>query len=249
MKFLRSVLFVILILNCRQAALFSQELNLVLEPGIGSYAMKDLKSFNNTILSLVIFDAKITDDFPDYWNNKLLLQYTAKRYLSFGITCSYQSTGARISRVDYSGEYQFDTRIRAFSPGVVAEFYLPFNKLRFSFSNEAGIEFTKLRLSEYLKIKSVSEEEGNSFTSKNWYYEPTVKLSYPVKFLRLGIATGYLMDLKKGTFQNPDLNNSNIKLSNGKAITSDWSGLRIRLSLSVNLLQFKSTDLPADPTN
>lgn len=241
LRFMRNVFFIVYILISLPVPLFAQELNLALEPGIGAYGMKDLKEFNAINLSSLPFDAKITNNFPNYWNNKLLLQYSMKKFLTLGIACSYQSSGSRISRVDYSGEYFFDTKIRAFSPGLLAEFYFPLNKFRFSFNNEAGIEFSKLRLNEYLRINSESKEDEYLFTSKNWYYEPTFKLSYPILFFRLGLVAGYLLDFKKGVFVSS--NNYNIKLSEGKLATSDWSGLRLGLYLSFNLLHiFKSTD-------
>lgn len=245
---MRNVLITVLVLISFPAALFSQQLNLVLEPGIGSYAMKDLKEFNNMNLSYLTFDAKLTDNFPVYWYNKLSLQYSLKKLLTFGLTCSYQSTGSRISRADYSGEYSFDTRIRSISPGVIAEFYIPLNAFRISLRNEAGIEFSKLRLNEYLRINTQSKNDEYSFTSQNLYYEPTVRLSYPVSFFRLGIAAGWLFDLKKeiltGSDSNKNNNNNinNIILSNGKPATADWSGMRLGVSLSVNVAQiFKST--------
>lgn len=238
LRFMRNIFVALFILNFLPPALFSQELNLVLEMGLGTYRMKDLKEFNTINLSSLPFDAGITDNFPGYWNNKLLMQYSMKKFLTLGIACSYQSTGSRISRVDYSGEYFLDTRISAFSPGIMAEFYIPLKKFRLSFGNEAGIEFSNLRLNEYLKINSESKENEYSFTSHNWYYEPTVRLSYPVLFFRLGIVTGYLLDFKKGIFLSSDLNNYNIKLTDGRTITADWSGARLGISLSVNFLQF-----------
>lgn len=246
LRFMRNVFFIVFILTILPVTLFSQELNLVLEPGIGTYGMKDLKEFNTMNLNSLTFDAKITDNFPNYWSNKILLQYSMKKFLTFGIACSYQSTGSRISRVDYSGEYFFDTKIRAFSPGVMAEFYIPLNNFRFSFCNEVGIDFSKLRLNEYIKINSELKEDDYSFTSENWYYEPTVKLSYPILFFRLGITTGYLLELKKGIVVSSD--NQNIKLSDGELVTSDWSGARFGISLSINLLQiFKSTNQNINP--
>lgn len=224
------------------AALFSQNLNFVLEQGLGSYRMHDLKEFNSMSLNSLPFDAKVTDNFPNYWNYKPSLVLSFKKLLAAGITCSYQSTGSRISRIDYSGEYSFDTKISAFSPGVFAELYFPLNKLRISFNNEAGIEYSKLRLIEYLKISSDLKKDGYSFKSQNWYYEPTVRLSYPVLFFRLGIAAGYLFDLKKGTFLSTESSNINIKLSDGKLATADWSGIRFSATLSYNMLQLFKRD-------
>ena len=240
---MRNIFIIVLVLICFPAAIFSQKLNLVLEPGIGSYGMDDLKELNKMNLGSLPFDAKATSNFPAYWYNKLSLQYSLKKLVTAGITFFYQSTGSRISRADYSGEYSFDNRIRALSPGVMAELYFPINAFMISIRNEAGIEFTKLRLNEYLRINTESNNNKYSFTSQNWYYEPAVKVSYPVSFFRLGIVAGWLFDMKKEILTGSDsnTNNKNIILSGGNPATADWSGMRLGISLSINLLQkFKS---------
>jgi hypothetical protein len=231
-------LIIILVLTGFPASLFSQKLNIVLEPGIGSYGMKDLKELNKLNLSSLPFDAKATSNFPAYWYNKLSLEYSMKKLLTVGFTFSYQSTGSRISRVDYSGEYYFDNRIRALSPGVTAEIYFHLNSFLISIRNEAGIEFTKLRLNEYLRINTESTNDKFSFISQNWYYEPTVKVSYPISFFRLGLVAGWLFDLKKEILAGSDSNtrDKNIVLSSGSKATADWSGIRLGISLSFNLL-------------
>src|SRR5664279_3720846 len=98
---MRKALFTLIILICVHSVVFCQQLNLVLEPGIGSYGMKDLKELNKMNLSSLPFDAKATSNFPAYWYNKLLFEYSLKKLLTAGFTFSYQSTGSRISRVDY----------------------------------------------------------------------------------------------------------------------------------------------------
>ena len=241
---MRNLLIIIFVLLSFPTGLFSQQLNLVLEPGIGSYGMKDLKELNKMNLSSLPFDAKATSNFPAYWYNKLSLEYSLKKLLTIGLTFSYQSTGSRISRVDYSGEYSFDNRIMALSPGLRAEIYFRLCAFMVSIRNEAGIEFTKLRLNEYIRINTESKNVKYSFKSQNWYYEPTLKVSYPVSFFRLGLVAGWLFDLKKEILTDSDSNttNKNIILLSGNPATANWSGMRLGISLSVNLSQiFKSS--------
>jgi hypothetical protein len=173
------------------------------------------------------------------------LEYSLKKLLTAGLTFSFQSTGSRISRADYSGEYSFDSRIRALSPGVMAELYFPVNAFMISIRNEAGIEFTKLRLNEYLRINTESNNDKYSFTSQNWYDEPTINLSYPVSFFRFGVVAGWLFDIKKEILKGSDSNTSskNIIISGGNPATADWTGMRLGISLSINLLhKFKSNE-------
>jgi hypothetical protein len=225
---------VTLILIVLPATLFSQELNVVLEPGLGSFRMNDLKEINDMTLKSLPFEAKITDNFPMYWTYKTSLLFSFRRFVTLGITGCYQSTGSRVSRTDYSGEYSFDTKIRSVSPGIIVEFNYPIGKYRISFSNEAGIEYLKLGLREYLIVNTESNESKYTFTAKNYYYEPTIKASYPVLFFRLGLIAGYLIDVKKEPLSGTD---GNLILSDGNYAASDWSGIRFGASLSFNLFQ------------
>ena len=231
------VLFTLILINI-PVSLFSQELNLVWESGLGSYNMNSLKAINNLNLQTLPFEAKITSNFPSYWNNKLSLQYCRKNIV-LGIACSYQSTGSRISRIDYSGKYSFDTSIRSFSPGALIEYCFPVYKFRFSLSNEFGIENSKLGLDELIRINTESDENEYFYKSINYYDEPSIKISYPVLFFRLGLTIGYSFDLKKGVLHGSGANNKDTKLTlsgSGEA-RSDWSGMRLGASISFNLFQ------------
>jgi hypothetical protein len=231
-----TIIFTIILISF-PVTLFSQEFNVVLETGFGSYKMSDLKEANKMVIESLPFDAKITDNFPMYWNYKSCLLYSFTKLVTVGITGSYQSSGSRVSRADYSGEYFFDTKIRSFSPGVIVEFYYPVDKFRISFSNEVGIEYTKLGLKEVIRVNTESQKNVYTFTSENYYYEPAVKVSYPVSFFRLGLAAGYRFDFKREDLSGSDSNYGNIILPDEKPAKSDWSGIRLGVSLSFNFFQ------------
>jgi len=233
---MRNALIIIgtLILISFSDTLFSQELNVVLEPGLGSFRMKDLKEINSMTLASLPFDAEIADNFPTYWTYKSSLLFAFRRFVTLGITGCYQSTGSRVSRADYSGEYAFDTRIRSFSPGIIIEFNYNIDKYRLSFSNEVGMEYSRLGLREYLMVGTESHENEYAFTAKNIYYEPAFKVSYPVSFFRVGLIAGYLIDVKREPLSGP---NGNLILSNGKTARSDWSGIRFGVLFSYNIFQ------------
>jgi hypothetical protein len=232
---MRNAMLLITMLVTFPNELLSQKLNFVVEQGLGSYKMNDLKQFNNLILNSLPFEAAATENFPAYWNYSASFVLSLNK-MAFGVTCSYQSTGSRISRADYSGEYAFDTKINSVSPGFFAEFHIPLNEFLLSINNEVGIELSKLSLIEYLVIGSVSQEDAYKFKSQNIYCEPSVRLSYPVLFFRLGVGAGYLVDFKKGTFKSTD--SDEIKLSDGNPVTADWSGVRLSATLSFQLFKF-----------
>jgi hypothetical protein len=232
------VILFLLILNSISNSLFCQEINFKLEMGSGSYRMGDLKEMNDLDIKSLPFEAKVIDNFPMYWNYNASLLYDFGKWVTAGISGTFQSTGSRVSRSDYSGEYTLDTRVRALSPGAIIEVYYPVGRFRISVSNEAGIEFNRCKLKEVMKINTELQETNYPFTSKNFYYEPAVRVNYPVSFLRFGIFAGYHFDFIKKDLSGTQVNLTSIYLSDGHKAVLDWSGVRIGASLSVSFIRF-----------
>lgn len=244
-RIVRNSFFNVILFILVSDILYSQKLEISVGSGLGSYRMADLKELNLNNLNSLSFNARQLDDYPSYLNYQSSLLFSLKELVAFGVSFSYASTGSRISRSDYSGEYQFDTKIRGLSPGVILELYMPVNKFIISFRNEAGFEYSKLWINEYLRIRSDSEELEYKFTAKNSYYEPSIRLSYPVWLFRASVSAGYLLELKKRTLLSTSANNFAINLPSGEKAASDWSGVRVGLSFSFNILQFwRSMDKP-----
>jgi hypothetical protein len=233
----RGIILILLLQITFHTAVSSQELNINLESGLGSYKMGDLKELNDMVLESLPFDSKITENFPNYFYYKPSLNLSLNKIISFGIVLSYQSTGSRISRADYSGEYFYDTKIRALSPGILIEFYRPIDKFRVSFSSEFGINYSKLYLKEYLRVYSETDDNDASFVSHNFYYEPAFKISYSVGILRVGMTAGYLVDFSKGKFADTERKVDILTLTDNSQPTADWQGMRLGIAVSTNILK------------
>lgn len=216
--------------------LYSQEVNIVFESGLAAFKMSDLKTINEMVVKSLPFDVRITEDYPDYYYYKPSLTFTLGKSLSAGAVLYYQSTGSRVSRSDYSGEYLFDSRIRALSPAVLVCVFHSANKFRIGFTNETGVNFSKLQLNEHIEIYTQSEDNKASFVSTNLYYTPSVNLSYLLLNCRVGISAGYMFDIKKGSLSNTESKRITLELADDKDAYADWTGFRLGLSLSYNLL-------------
>jgi hypothetical protein len=216
------------------SGLCAQELNIAFDMGVGTYRMSDLMQLNRNVMKSLPFDAKLTDDFPGYWDYKPSLMFSFRKLAEIGITSGLQSTGSRISCADYSGEYSFDTRIRCTSYGIIIGIHSSIGKFRASIRNESGIENSSLAVEEYLRIESESERDDFTYKSKNYYSEPSVKISYPVRFFRAGITAGYHFDFIMKELKD---GGNGILLADGKFAEADWSGARISASISFNILQ------------
>jgi hypothetical protein len=216
-----------------QFAVFSQELSLGFETGLGSYSMNHLKVTNGAALKALPFNAKITVNFPMYFYYKPSLIFSYKN-VNFGFVWSFQSTGSRISRTDFSGEYYYDNKIRASSPGILIEFKSSYTKFNLIFSNEIGMENSILDAKEFLRIDTITQAQGESLDSRNYYYEPSLKISIPLSAFRVGLVVGYQIDFKLGYLSGSGWHVINA-LAMDERTTANWRGIRLGLSVSVDL--------------
>lgn len=239
MNRIKNILLLILISFCSIA--YSQDIELGIQSGIGTYDMKDLKGLTDVVFKSLPFQVKMISNYPSYFYYKPTFLLSFNKF-SIGLQASYYSTGSRISSKDYSGEYLFDTRTNCIAPSVYVDYSLfrLFEKCNVSLYSEGGVTFSQLSLKEDLTV--VNENLTNSsyaFKSRNYYIEPGLKLEYQLsQLMNIGLNAGYFAQFGKNDFEsdkNEVLNNRN------ETIGPDWSGLRVGLSLSVSLPHKKVT--------
>jgi hypothetical protein len=211
----------------------SQLFTVSFQTGIGQYSMSDLKSINNYVSQSLPFDTKAVSDFPAYWYYRPGLFIKSENF-TLGLISSFQSTGSR----DYSGEYQFDMKVKSYSPGIYAEYFTrkPI-KWKFSFYSILGMYVSHLQMKEYfIVLDTVLVNSTYDLSSRNFYFEPGLSVCYPVGLFCIGFNIGYCISFggKAFTF---DENNEN-KLHDPVSydpISPGWSGFRIGLSVSYSI--------------
>jgi hypothetical protein len=211
----------------------SQEISAGLQSGIGTYSMRDLKNINEIIIRELPFDTKTVANFPPFLYYSAVIKKQI-RNVNLGIVYSFQSTGSRISGRDYSGEYRFDMIINSSAPGIYDEFILPSQgKAQFSFFSIFGVLFSKLKIDEFLTVLDNNvTDDTYRYKALNYYLEPGFSFSYPIKFLKIGINTGYLIQLRNRSFYSVE--NKNYMLLNpqsGDLVRPGWNGIRAGLSV------------------
>lgn len=206
---------------------FSQDIAFELDYGFGTYAMKDLKKFNERILDALPVKGQVTDDFPvtAYWKAGIL-PYSNKT-VSLGVTGVYNTTGSRISYKDYSGEYKFDQVLSAYGVGMIFRFILETGKLKFSGNTDVIYSFTKCEMKQ---IVLDSQQEVN-FKSRSFQFEPGVRLSYDLAPFELAVKIGYLIDIKGSLYFEDDKDAYLTDPITRVKLDSDWSGFRAGISL------------------
>jgi hypothetical protein len=216
-------------------AVRAQELRFRLETGTGTFSMSDLKTLNRLNLSSLPFSAKITANFPMFVIWKPAVIYKFPGSFSAGISCGIESTGSRISSVDYSGEYALDNLIGSYSPALVFEIPVVKKKTELSLIAETGIEFTKLSIRENITVNSSHSNSLYEFQSTNYFAEPGLRLSRHFPVIDLAFSVGYLIDLHKGDFDYAGVSSQILKITKDTWAKADWSGFRIGVSASFAL--------------
>jgi hypothetical protein len=223
---MRKLIFTLIISGLSIAA-FSQGFGLELDYGLGQYSMKDLKSFNQEILKTLPVNARVTDNFPvtSYWKAGIL-PYSNKT-LSLGLTGLYNTTGARIDYIDYSGEYKLDEVLSSYGFGLIFRIALETGKLKFSENNELIYAFTRCKMSETI----LDSKQEYNFRSQSFQFEPGIRLAYEIAPFQLAVKIGYNIDFKGTMKLKGDKERYLTNPDSKEKVKTDWSGFRMGISL------------------
>ena len=217
--------------------ILSQEFKIGFNTGIGSFAMKDLKSINTDIISSLPFDAKVVSDFPVYFFYEPNFHLNIKR-IELGLLYTYQSTGSRASAKDYSGEFRFDMKTGSNSFGLSVGYDIwAKDKNKLAVNSTFRIMFSKLKMSEYFAVMdSVLVDNSADFNSKNYSMEPGLTFTRSFShYFSMALNAGYLFCFGAQPFRS--LENSDYILhlpGSDKEVKPDWNGFRLGLTFSVN---------------
>jgi hypothetical protein len=198
-----------------------------LDYGFGQYAMEDLKSFNQGILETLPVKAQITDNFPatSYW--KMGILPCSYKFLSFGLTGLYNSTGSRIDHIDFSGEYKLDQVLSSYGFGLIVRIALTKGNFILSENNDLIYTFTRCEMTETI----LNSQQKYSFRSQSFQFEPGFRLAYEIKPFQLALKLGYTIDFK-GYLSLKDDKDSLLTIPQSEEkVQTNWSGLRAGISL------------------
>lgn len=227
----KKILLVIALIFAIYSNSSAQGIELGFQTGYGFYNMNTIKNISNETFNQLPFEAKIISNCPPYLYYQPRITFPHSN-MSFGFLYTFQSTGARISSKDYSGEYKFDTKMYSNSPGVIVNIYLVKNKCIFGIYSELGMNFTKLKFDEYLKVDTIINDQVYSFTSNSFYLKPGLNIIYPLNKFSIEFNVGYYKE-----FFRQDISNGQSKILVKKDFfdIDIWDGLRTGFVLSYSL--------------
>jgi hypothetical protein len=235
----------ILILFLHLAAgtsIFSQQLSIGFTGGVGTYSMNELKTLNDAWQP--DFDAKLVSDFPAWFYYQPSLRFRSEKY-TIGFTCTFQSTGSRISAKDYSGEYRFDMLVHSKNLGVYFGLdVLTRNKSRFSVYAEPGLTYSNLKINQYLHLLStVVDDQTVKFRALNLFLEHGIAWSYSIfPSFTAGLNLGYSLQAGKQDFYTGgDTDRELVNPVTHESIRPQWNGFRFGITLMYHV-QLKKGD-------
>lgn len=210
----------IFLICCLPCALFSQDLKIEFNPGIGTYSMEGLKAVNNSIMESLPFKAKLTNNFPPFVYYKMALISDLNSLFSFGLVGVVSSTGSRINVKDYSGEYRFDQKVSLLSPGATVRLKFSHKKFHIDEYNNVYYSYSKLKTLEYTQFGSNIQENNADFIANVFQAELGLNLFYRYQYFDIGLSGGYLYDFKS----NYEMVDTQARLAK-----TGWDGLRLGL--------------------
>lgn len=223
------LIFVLLILIGTKA--FSQGGYCALNIGYGTYSMTELKERRDKSVERMPFDAKVVDDYPGFLYFRPEIYFKFGNGALFGLGFGYNSTGSRIAYSDYSGEYEADLIVSAYSLRLIMGGYF-INKTKFGAGAYFQIEpnLSQYKVEEYLQIYDVTQYDQSKTKNYNINLELGLNSYYQISNRFFGnLNAGYCF------YEIYDLFNNN-------APTMDWRGLRISLGVSYKFISFNSAE-------
>lgn len=223
------ILLIILILGVN-ASLFSQSKGIAYRFGIASYSMKTMKKFQQYSMGTLAFNTRITHEFPAWLSHRLQLSQALSQSTDMYFFYCYNSTGGRISSMDYSGEYKMDLLLNAHSIGLGTTYdFKQQGAFTYSIYFEAALLMTSLDVFEDLKVFDEKFEYDESFVAESPSFEGGLMASYALQRFVFSVNIGYLLEIPRD-FHKP-YSKGKLRYPGG-AIKADWSGIRTGVQLA-----------------
>lgn len=221
------------------------QISVSLSAGYGSWAMKSMKEWQEEYRNSFPVEGKTLGSFPPYLYYDASIVQQSDQWIR-GLAVSNGSTGGRIYYSDYSGKTSMDQSLSFYALSGIIGRTLNRNteKLLITGSMRPGVTISKMSYDyEQVIYDAGSENISNKFSSYSLTIQPAVSLIR--KFGRIGVEVlaGYHLIVVGGKLVYDDesgipSNQGNVDylIKNDKGpVTSNWSGYRLSLGISVQL--------------
>lgn len=211
-----------------------QAFELGFQVGWGTYQMAELSEYFNEVE--IPLDTRVVEDYPPYLYYQPELSWGNDTF-SIGISYSFQSTGARISVKDYSGEYRMDSRIKSHAPAILYKRRIMlFEGFQQRIYCKAGAGFTRMVLEEYFELENTVEfDDAYEFSSVSGFVEPGISVAYSYRFMTWSMNLGYFLQYYSSPLKEEEYGYTFWASNYNTNARPNWSGVRIGLTMSFRL--------------
>ena len=233
---MRKWIIIVFVAGCMPAELHGQSILLGFQLGWGYYQMNEMSEFiNDTDIPL---DTRVVYDYPPYFIFQPELSWGNDTF-SIGLCDAFQSTGARISVKDYTGEYRMDSRVKSHAPALVYKRRITeFKGIQQRLYCKAGMGFTRMVLQEYFELNDeVYFDDSYYFRSMYGFLEPGVSFSYTYRFITLAMNMGYFLQYYSSPLKEEETGSTFWASNSNTNARANWSGIRFGLSLTVQIMR------------
>jgi hypothetical protein len=229
--------FIVFFLLISVSAANSQKTFFRADCGLGTFSMKDLKSFQTSALPDIGVNVESISKFPPYFGYGITILYHFNSRIGYGFTADYYSTGGRNYYKDYSGSYSFDLLTHAWNIGAVSSFkHIESGSFTSFFEIRQGLKISRLKLKEELVITDPVMSQSYDLGSTSYWINPLYRVEYKLNHLfSLGAFVGVEYN-PSSILRLTSNHDATLRNKAGDQVRIDWTGVRFGLSVSGNLI-------------
>lgn len=212
----------------------AQDITISYSAGYGSFKMDDMNGLLEYMQTLPRPDgnanalgAAIVDNFPGYIIHTVNIGYKIRKQ-ELGFVTGYQTTGGKLSRIDYSGDYDYKAILNGFRLGFYYRNYFYTSnvdsKRNIAFFGEISPNaiLSSIKITEKFNVGGTSLiDEKNEYTNVSFSILPQIGAKFNLTS-KIGFQATIGYDINIGTEIN--------KLPTKPKV--DWSGIRLSAGAS-----------------
>lgn len=201
--------------------------------GYGSFNMSGMKSFQQELIDNMNVNARITTNYPAFYQYGVVLGYRVTDALTAGVILDAGSTGGRVAYADYSGSLRIDQLVKYRAAGAFVEHAFDNSNPLFFGGLEATAMKSWLTVESAYQIYSSRAEATRELVSLGVGLKPYVGLTYPIKRFLPRLDVGYLINFNQ-PFHLPKDKDMALWVKSEET-GPNWSGFRVNISFGVLL--------------
>lgn len=228
---MKKAIFLFLLFWVHNSEVFSQT-KLSYYTGYGIFMQSSLTKFQDINIELSGLPAKAVERFPGYITHKVYLSISDKFGKQYTFYAGFQSTGGRISLIDYSGKWIYDMPLQGYQLGMRSEYNIKeLKNLKLRMYFDYGATFSSLKLKNHLVVGEEKFDESMNFIGLSLNCQPGFLVKTDFKNFSIGLQTGMEVDLGMSFFEAGYFKNK-LGFTRETIVRPEWTGLRTGILLS-----------------